>query len=207
MSLSTTEEGIMRSLCLCLTLGLASVVLLGLTCGEGRGQGAHDTEHPAAHGAPAANVMAGPATAVGTGWRVSGGYPLYTMSMPSYGPYANSYASSYSSGGTNPYVGAGAAYGRIQSRPENPPPFKPEHTRDVTLYDTYYSPSLLAVPSGTLVRWKNRGRHHHTVTFAGSDSGDIAPGDEYSAYLTIPGTYYYYCRYHPRWMQGTITVY
>ena len=49
---------------------------------------------------------------------------------------------------------------------------RPAQTREISLRDNYYSPSLVAVPAGTLVRWKNEGRHGHTVTFPGRwDSG------------------------------------
>jgi plastocyanin len=80
--------------------------------------------------------------------------------------------------------------------------------REVSMQDNYYSTSVLAVPAGTLVRWKNEGRHGHTVTFPGRwDSGPLAPGAEVSAYFPEPGRYYYYCRFHSFLMKGEIEVY
>jgi plastocyanin len=36
-------------------------------------------------------------------------------------------------------------------------------------------------------------------------SGPIAPGEKFMFTFTSPGTYPYYCIYHP-WMKGTVTV-
>jgi plastocyanin len=53
---------------------------------------------------------------------------------------------------------------------------------------------------------------HHTVTStsvpsgaASFNSGDMALGAKFTVMFTVPGTYQYYCAYHP-WMVGTITV-
>jgi plastocyanin len=85
---------------------------------------------------------------------------------------------------------------------------QPQRTREVAIYDDYFSPPLLAVRTGTVVRWKNRGRHTHTVTFAKSsvDSGELAPGAEFSVSCAAPGTYHYSCRMHGRKMSGVLYV-
>src|SRR5438046_9883257 len=95
----------------------------------------------------------------------------------------------------SPDVPAGDGYGHAAA-----PSAKemPHAEKDVRIYDKYYSPSLLYVPSGTTVRWTNQGQHNHTVTSnKGSwDSGEIAPGAQYSITFQRPGTYGYYCTIH-----------
>jgi len=83
-----------------------------------------------------------------------------------------------------------------------------DQVRDIALMDNYFSPSLYYVPAGMTIRWTNKGRHHHTVTADGLwESGELAPGGSISIRFVRPGTYYYYCRLHPRDMRGTITVF
>ncbi len=83
--------------------------------------------------------------------------------------------------------------------------------REVAIYDDYFSPPLLMVRTGTVVRWKNRGRHTHTVTFANAspkvDSGALAPGAEFSVTCTSPGVFRYSCTMHGGKMSGTLYVY
>jgi plastocyanin len=83
-----------------------------------------------------------------------------------------------------------------------------ERERYVTLYDNYFSPSLLWVPARTKVTFLNRGRHHHTITCNWLwESGDLPRGEWFSLIFTRTGTYSYHCRHHDYWMKGTITVY
>jgi plastocyanin len=58
------------------------------------------------------------------------------------------------------------------------------------------------------VRWTNRGNHRHTVTSNTGvwDSGELNRGDAYSLTFLRPGTYYYYCRLHPREMRARVIV-
>src|SRR5262249_14429061 len=80
--------------------------------------------------------------------------------------------------------------------------------REVRIADNYFSPSYLFVPAGTLVHWKNHGKHAHTVTCQGVwDSGPLEPGTGFSVVLTQPGTYTYYCQIHPALMRGSVVVY
>jgi len=85
-------------------------------------------------------------------------------------------------------------------------PEKPSSTRDVWLYDNYFSPPMMMVPAGTTVRWINYGYHRHSVTSRDWDSGPLERGAEFSVTFTKPGTYQYSCRYHPSSMMATITV-
>jgi plastocyanin len=77
----------------------------------------------------------------------------------------------------------------------------------VGAYDNRFEPRTINVQPGTTVRWVNQGKHAHTVTAHNQswDSGDIAPGQSYSATFKRPGTYTYYCRHHAG-MEGSIVV-
>jgi plastocyanin len=77
----------------------------------------------------------------------------------------------------------------------------------VGLRDDRFEPAALTVAPGTTVRWMNHGQHKHTVTSTAGhwDSGDLGPGQVYSATFTKPGTYEYHCRHHKE-MRGTIVV-
>jgi len=90
------------------------------------------------------------------------------------------------------------------------PPARPadDQVRDVTLYDSYFSPRTLSIPSGMTVRWTNEGSHEHTTTADWLwESGDLRRGKSFSITFSRPGTYYYYCRHHPQDMRGTIVVF
>lgn len=80
-------------------------------------------------------------------------------------------------------------------------------TAAVALYDNRFEPATITVAPGTTIRWTNSGSHKHTVTSATGawDSGDLAPGQVYSATFTRPGTYEYFCHHHKE-MKGTIVV-
>lgn len=70
--------------------------------------------------------------------------------------------------------------------------------------DTGY---LLSVPVGTTVIWTNRDSTAHTTTSVDGvwNSTPLQPGDTFSYTFTTPGSYKYYCAFHP-FMKGTITV-
>jgi hypothetical protein len=85
---------------------------------------------------------------------------------------------------------------------------RPDQVRDVALYDSYYSPSVLLVPSGMTVRFTNRGRHHHTSTAPWLwESGELKPGESFSLTFTRTGRYDYFCRLHAGGMRGQIEVF
>jgi plastocyanin len=122
---------------------------------------------------------------------------------------------------TNPSKEGSPPVGRLSLYPPTAPyrepyffpeaaPLRPpsDKVRDVTLYDTYYSPSLLFVSSGMTIRWKNCGKHHHTITCNWLwESGEMKTGDSFSLKFTRVGTYKYSCRLHPQYMRGKIVVY
>jgi plastocyanin len=72
-----------------------------------------------------------------------------------------------------------------------------------------YSPQSIRVVVGvnSTVTWVSRSIAYDTVTARDGSfsSGTIPPGGKFSFTFSIPGTYQYYCVYHP-WMTGSVTV-
>jgi plastocyanin len=92
-----------------------------------------------------------------------------------------------------------------------PPPgrvAKPIQVVEIGVYDNYFGPQTVTISPGTQVRWVNNGRHRHTTTSNTGvwDSGEFGPGGSYTVISLRPGTYYYYCRVHPREMRATVIV-
>lgn len=73
----------------------------------------------------------------------------------------------------------------------------------------YYSPTSFSTHAGTSVTWVNKDGASHTVTDSATtnafDSGSIASGATWSKTFDSPGTYQYYCTFHP-FMKGNVTV-
>ena len=73
----------------------------------------------------------------------------------------------------------------------------------------YYVPSTIRVVIGVnnTVTWVNNDDAPHTVTANNGafNSGNLNAGQSWSFTFTTPGTYAYYCSYHP-WMKGTVIV-
>jgi copper-containing nitrite reductase len=73
----------------------------------------------------------------------------------------------------------------------------------------YYSPPSITVIMGVnnTVTWVNSDDVPHTVTAndGSFNSGNINGGQSWTYTFTSPGTYAYYCAYHP-WMKGTVVV-
>jgi len=84
---------------------------------------------------------------------------------------------------------------------------RPAGSTTVGMYDDRFDPPTLTVPSGTTVRWVNNGIRNHTVTSATNDwdSGDLAPGQSYSATFKTPGVHEYFSQHHKD-MRGRIIV-
>jgi plastocyanin len=78
---------------------------------------------------------------------------------------------------------------------------------DIALFA--YCPAHLSVAVGVEVVWANSDLAPHTVTYDGPDgpvdSGSMGQGQRWATRFTAPGTYQYYCRFHPG-MAGTIVV-
>ena len=89
---------------------------------------------------------------------------------------------------------------------------------------TSFEPEVVHIRAGQTVQWRNTALITHTVTDdksmaanpddasvpAGAtaiNSGDIPPGEVYSATFTVPGTYKYFCMHHEDdGMLGTVIV-
>jgi len=78
----------------------------------------------------------------------------------------------------------------------------------VGMYDNYFWPNSITVPTGGTVTWGNYGQHHHTTTSVRGrwDSGVLDHGDTFSVRFLRQGDYYYYCRIHPNVMRGVVHV-
>ncbi len=97
-----------------------------------------------------------------------------------------------SDGGDGTTPGAGAAGG----------------AKAVTIQDYVYEPARIVVPAGTTVSFANRDAAPHTATSKDSglfDSGTIKKGETGEVTLEEPGTFAYYCLFHP-FMKGTVVV-
>jgi plastocyanin len=73
-----------------------------------------------------------------------------------------------------------------------------------------YSPDPVTVPAGSSIAWTNADNAPHTATGVGDaisalDSGAIVFGQTFTQKFDTPGTYPYYCVYHPN-MLGTVIV-
>jgi len=93
--------------------------------------------------------------------------------------------------------------------PSTPPPSRPPAVApgDVSVVDFDYAPRTVSVNAGASVRFVNNGSAPHTITAldASFDSGLMAKGDAYTRRFPTPGTFEYFCIYHPN-RTGTVRV-
>lgn len=87
------------------------------------------------------------------------------------------------------------------------------NSNEVTMVGQSFSPSNIEVSVGTTVTWLNDSDLVHTVTSGTPDnpdnmfdSGEIAPGEEFSYTFNQAGTYNYFCIPHAPSMTGVVTV-
>ena len=82
-------------------------------------------------------------------------------------------------------------------------------TTAIAIKDFVYSPTPATVKASTKVAVANADTAPHTLTDRAAerafDSGTIKGGATGSVTFRKPGTYTYYCEFHP-YMKGTITV-
>lgn len=77
-----------------------------------------------------------------------------------------------------------------------------------------FTPSTIVVVVGVnnTITWFNEDASFHTVTIdtappgAQYTTGLVKSGGTYSLTLTVPGTYHYYCEWHPAWMRAVVIV-
>jgi len=78
----------------------------------------------------------------------------------------------------------------------------------VTIETLKYSPETIEIKKGDTVKWTNNDLAPHTVTSQAGDtfnSGSIDPDSSWSYTFSQPGTFPYYCTFHPE-MKGTVSV-
>lgn len=82
-------------------------------------------------------------------------------------------------------------------------------TTKIEIKDFKYSPTPATVKAGATVTVPNADNAPHTLTDKGSgrafDSGTIKGDESGSVTFTKPGTYAYFCEFHP-YMKGSVTV-
>lgn len=89
---------------------------------------------------------------------------------------------------------------------------------EVAITDFSYEPETIEVSAGDTVEWTNQDMFAHTVTDAEAEDdggefdgqlGDLdsvdAEGTMFERTFDEPGTYAYFCRFHPN-MRGTVVV-
>ena len=76
-----------------------------------------------------------------------------------------------------------------------------------SIVDFTYDPGTIEIAAGTTVTWTNDDSTAHTVSQSGGgfESGKLDPGMTFSFTFDTPGTYEYFCQYHPN-MKATVVV-
>ena len=101
------------------------------------------------------------------------------------------------------------ASGAVPGTPEAPPAASPAAgaSADVTIVDFAFDPAELRVAAGSTVTWVNRDSVSHTATAddGSFDTGAIDGGATGSHTFDAPGTFAYFCAFHPN-MTGTVIV-
>jgi plastocyanin len=82
-----------------------------------------------------------------------------------------------------------------------------ESTDKVDISDFKFVPESVTVEAGAELTWTNSDDAPHTATADDSsfDTGDLDQGDSKAITFDEPGTFSYYCRFHP-FMKATVEV-
>jgi plastocyanin len=75
----------------------------------------------------------------------------------------------------------------------------------VSIGDNFFSPTKARIAPGGKVKWTNNGKVQHNVTFQGSTSGNLRPGESFVKKFNRPGKFLYSCTIHPG-MNGKVKV-
>jgi plastocyanin len=80
-------------------------------------------------------------------------------------------------------------------------------TNQIDIADFKYMPDAVAVSAGAEVTWTNSDDAPHTASASDDsfDTGDLDRGDSKTITFDEPGTYAYFCRFHP-FMKATVEV-
>jgi amicyanin len=137
----------------------------------------------------------------GYGYNQPGYGPRYQQPAPSAYHYGVSPRAEYLSSATEyekADVNNETAVGQTVSAPEI----------DVLITGMQYKAATHKIKVGEKVVWRNADAMPHTVTSTDGgplNSGQLGKGGKYSFTFKEPGTYSYYCSYHPS-MKGTVIV-
>lgn len=86
-------------------------------------------------------------------------------------------------------------------------PAAPVATTSVDLPKSYrFDPVAIEVRAGDTVTWTNHDDFTHNVTFPGEPGLDMRPGETVTRAFPTAGTFTYLCSFHPRDMNGSVTV-
>ena len=77
----------------------------------------------------------------------------------------------------------------------------------ISIANFAFGPQSTTIKAGDSVTWSNDDGPAHTVTFKDSSPGakSIPPGKTFTRLFDKPGTYEYFCSFHP-YMTGIIIV-
>ena len=76
---------------------------------------------------------------------------------------------------------------------------------NVSIAEQGFSPAVVVVPTGTVVKWHNNGTVAHSLSGQVRSPGDLRPGQSYQRRFTTPGEYRYIDGRHPD-SAGTVVV-
>lgn len=79
---------------------------------------------------------------------------------------------------------------------------------EVTIQEFAYSPAEITITAGQSVTWTNQDEAPHTATARDRDvlqSGTMNQGESFTQVFDTPGTFEYFCEFHPD-MQGIVVV-
>jgi plastocyanin len=76
---------------------------------------------------------------------------------------------------------------------------------NVSITEQGFSPTVVVVLTGTVVRWHNNGTLAHSLSGQVRSPGDLQPGQSYQRRFTTPGEYRYIDGRHPD-SAGTVVV-
>jgi plastocyanin len=90
-----------------------------------------------------------------------------------------------------------------------------DSTAEVTIVAFDFQPDPITIEAGTTITFRNRDKINHSVTAGTRDNPDPSrfegvmegAGDSFELTLDTPGTYDYFCKFHPGpGMTGSIVV-
>jgi plastocyanin len=115
-------------------------------------------------------------------------------------------------GGLGAFELTAQAASPVPGRPTPVPTATPEGTYLIIVADYFFQPAQVTIPAGTTVIWRAKGSVWHTIVPRdppdafpmGNTAGTGSPDVLFT--FSTPGTYHYFCDYHPGAMDAIITV-